>query len=304
LALAQPDFARSALSTQPPLTPPDPTFNRADARPGRAAPQAPGLAEQLRRTKASFQRLLRAHIELLKTELGEILSLLGSMAAKAGIALVFALLMLIMLYVGGLLFLGEWLFGSIGWGLAHGVLLPLAIIVALGLGIVGGTRGPALASLLLAVVFAVVIALLLGLNVAWQTADYFAAQLAPPLDTPGAVGAIAGALILGLLFLVLLARVAGVAGAIGGLVIGALIGALLGFAATVDEWTWGPAVGLAITLGLIMWIILNLAFTWPRLDMGAHFARLKPQQTMEAVAETREWLENQWQTRSPLPGKK
>jgi hypothetical protein len=226
------------------------------------------------------------------------------MAAKAGIALGLALLMLIMLYVGGLLFIGEWLFGSIGWGLAHGVLLPLALIVALGLGIVGGTRGPALLSLVLAVIVAVAVALLLGLNIAWQTASYFAQNFAAPLDTPGAVGAVAGAVILGLLMLFVLAVVAGVGGAIAGLVLGALLGALLGFAMTVDEWTWGPAVGLGITLGLIVWPIANFALTWPRLDMEAHFARLKPQETMEAVAETREWLEEQWQTKSPLRGRK
>jgi hypothetical protein len=226
------------------------------------------------------------------------------MAAKGGIILALALLMVLMLYIGGLLFLGEWLFGSIGWGFAHGVLLPLALIVALGLGIVGGTRGPALISFFLALLATIGIALLLGLNVAWRTADYFAGQLAAPLDTPGAVGALAGALVVGLLMALLLARLAGVMGAVAGLLLGALLGAGLGFAMTVDQWTWGPAVGLAITLGLILWPILNLAITWPRLDLEAHFNRLKPEQTMEAVAETREWLKEQWTTRSPLPGKK
>lgn len=232
------------------------------------------------------------------------MGIVGSMAWKAGLALGLGLLMLVMLYVGGLLFLGEWLFGSIGWGLAHGVLLPLALIVAFGLGIVGGTRGPALTGFLAGVLVAVGVALLLGLNVAWQTASYFANMFVAPLDTPGAIGAIAGAVVVGLLLLLLLGRVAGVGGAIAGLILGALIGALLGFGMAVDEWTWGPAVGLGITLGLITWPIVNLSLTWPRLDMEAHFARLKPQQTMEAVAETREWLEEQWQTRSPLRGRK
>ncbi|HVM30962.1 MAG TPA: hypothetical protein VM305_09385 [Candidatus Limnocylindrales bacterium] len=268
------------------------------------APEAPGLAEQFRRTRGSFQRLARAHWTLLRAELGAILGFLGSMAAKAGIVLALGLLMMIMLYVGGLLFIGEWLFGSIGWGLAHGVLLPFALIVAFGLGIVGGTRSPALIGLLVGVLVAVAVAVLLGFNIAWQTASYFAQNLVAPLDTPGAVGAIAGALILGLLMLFVLAIVGGVAGAIAGLVIGAVLGALLGFAMTVDEWTWGPAVGLGITLGLIVWPVVNIALTWPRLDLEAHFARLKPQQTMEAVAETREWLEEQWQTKSPLRGRK
>lgn len=262
------------------------------------------MGEQFRRTKASFQRLFRAHIALFRAEIGAIVELLKGMAIKAAIALGLAVLMGIMLYVGGFLFIGEWLFGSIGWGLAHGTLLPLALIVALGLGIVGGTRGPALTSFFVALLVAVALAVLLGSNVAWQTADYFANQLAAPLDAAGAVGALAGALIIGLLLMVVLAGLAGIGGAIAGLVLGGLIGALLGFAATASQWSWGPAVALGITIGLILWPSLNFALTWPRLDLEAHFARLKPRQTQEAVAETREWLSTQWQTRSPLRGKR
>ncbi|HWH37310.1 MAG TPA: hypothetical protein VNT28_05985 [Candidatus Limnocylindrales bacterium] len=223
---------------------------------------------------------------------------------KAGMVLGLLLLMGIMLYVGGLLFLGEWLFGSLGWGLAHGVLLPVAVSVALGLGIVGGTRGPALVSLFVALLLAVGVALLLGTNVAWQTADYVTAGLEPPLSGAGAIGAIAGAIIVGLLLAVLIGRLGGVGGVIFGLVLGAVIGALIGFAFTAGEWSWGPAIGLAIVLGLIAWPLVNFALTWPRLDLEAHFARLKPTQSMEAVTETREWLEKQWQSRSPLRGRK
>jgi FtsH-binding integral membrane protein len=125
-----------------------------------------------------------------------------------------------------------------------------------------------------------------------------------PLDTPGAVGVLAGAIILGLLLALLLWRVAGGIGAIGGLLLGVLLGGLLGFATTVDAWTWGPAVGLAITIGLIAWPIVNVALTWPRLDMAAHFARLQPTQSREAFAETKTWLEEQWRNRSPMPGGK
>jgi hypothetical protein len=290
--------ARSPLTTEPDRT----SFDGPGPAPNTT--EAPGLAEQLRRTRASFSRLISAHVALLRAELGAILALIGSMAAKAGIILGLALLMGMMLYIGGLLFIGEWLFGSIGWGLAHGVLLPIGLIVALGLGIVGGTRGPALISFFVVLLIVIGVALLLGMNVAWESAGYFAAQLEPPLDTPGAIGAIAGALVLGLLMLLLFWRLGGIGGAIFGLVLGALLGALIGFAFTIDRWTWGPAVGLAITLGLILWPLLNVAITWPRLDVEAHFARLKPTQSMEAAAETRAWLEKQWQTKSPLRGRK
>lgn len=287
----------SALTTQPDDIASGPGPAVAEDRPA-------GLSSQFGRTRAAFGRLARAHVDLLKAELGAILSLVGSMAGKAAAAAGLAALMGIMLYVGGLLFLGEWLFGSIGWGLAHGTLLPVALIVALGLGIVGGTRGPFLTSLLIVLVVIVALALLLGLNLLHETARYLSQQLVAPLDTPAAVGTLAGALILGLLLALLLWRVGGRGGALGGLVLGAVLGAILGFAATVDAWTWGPAVGLAIAIGLICWPILNLALTWSRLDMEAHFARLKPRQSQEAFAETKSWLEEQWRTRSPMPGKK
>jgi hypothetical protein len=248
---------------------------------------------------------LRAHVELFKAEIGAILGLIGSMAAKGALALAFALLLGIMLYVGGLLFIGEWLFGSLGWGLAHGVLLPIGAIVALGLGIVGGTRGPALASLVVATLIAAALALLLGTNVLFQTSDYFARDVfGPPLDSSAIVGTMAGAVILGLLLAVLFSRFGGLGWIAFGLFLGALIGALLGFGATADEWRWPPALGLSISIGLIAWPILNLALTVPRLDLEAHFDRLAPRQTMAALGETRSWMEEQWRTRSPMRGRR
>jgi hypothetical protein len=272
--------------------------------PAPSDPATPGLGAQFGRTRAAFARLFRAHVDLLKAELGEIIGIVGSMAAKGALALALALLLGIMLYVGGLLFLGEWLFGSIGWGLAHGVLLPIGGIVALVLGIVGGTRGPALLSLAIATLLAVALGVLLGTNVLHSSAQYFAGTLGPPLDSAGVIGALAGLVIVGGLFAILFFRLAGGAGALGGLLLGGLIGALLGFVASAGEWAWGPAVGLAIGIGLIAWPILNIAFTWPRLDVEKHFARLAPRQTMAAFEETRTWMEEQWQSRSPKLGRK
>ena len=87
-----------------------------------------GLGEQISATKASFGRLWRAHVNLLKAEFNEIASQLKQIATLAGVALGIALMTGTLLYVGGWLFMGEWLFGSIGWGLAHGVLFGLALI--------------------------------------------------------------------------------------------------------------------------------------------------------------------------------
>ena len=49
------------------------------------------------------------------------------------LALGIALVTAILLWVGGFLFMGEWLFGSIGWGLAHGLLTGISLIVVLAL---------------------------------------------------------------------------------------------------------------------------------------------------------------------------
>lgn len=225
------------------------------------------------------------------------------MATLAGVALGLGLLVVIMLYVGGFLFLGEWLFGSIGWGLAHGVLFGLALIVVLGFGILGAGWRLASTSLAVAAVLTIALALLLGSNVLYETANYFAQQLAAPLDSPAVVAMLTGAVLVGLLLALLLWRAGGVGGAVAGLIAGAVLGLLFGLLLGGIAWEWPPAVGLAITLGLIVWPILHAALAWPRLNLEEHFGRLVPRQTMEAASETREWLENQWQTRRPKLGK-
>ena len=52
--------------------------------------------------------------------------------------LVILLLVLGLLYVGGFLFFGEWLFGSMGWGIIHGTLLGAAFIGFVGINLAGG----------------------------------------------------------------------------------------------------------------------------------------------------------------------
>ena len=264
---------------------------------------AAGFGEQFRRTREAFSGLFSAHMGLLRAELGEIFGQLKVMATLAGVALGFALLMISMLYVGGFLFLGEWLFGSIGWGLAHGVLFALAVIVLLGFGILGAPWRLAAISFLLAAVLAIGLALLLGSNVVYETANYFAQQLAAPFNSAATVGLIAGALVVGLLLAIVAWRAGGTGAAVGGLIGGAVLGLLLGWLIGGIAWEWPPAVGLAITLGLILWPVAHAALAWPRLDLGEHFGRLKPRQTMEAATETKEWLEEQWQTRRPKLGR-
>ena len=259
--------------------------------------RAPGLGAQFGRTRAAFVGLFQSHVDLLKAEISEIASQLKLISAQAGCALVILMMTGTLLYVGGFLFAGEWLFGSIGWGLAHGLLFGLATAVILALAIIGATRRAALGGLFLAVLATIGIAWLSGSNVAYNAAADIAPRMAFPLDSTVSVALAAGALIGAVLFALMLARVAGRGGFIGGLFIGALLGAPVGWLIAASPWTWPPAIGFAITVGLITWPILDVVLAAPGLDPGERFAKLAPRQSIEAAKETRAWLEEQWQTR-------
>ena len=262
------------------------------------------LIEQFGRTKSSFSRLLQAHIGLLKAEIGEIVDQIKIIGTMAGLALAVLLFVGNMLFIGGFLFTGEWLFGSMGWGLAHGVLFGLAIVVVLMLGILGAGRGSAILALLLAVALMVGLSLLTGSNVAYSAASTVATGWPAPINSPGAVATIAGAVIGALVFAVLLWRVAGMGGALGGIVLGAIIGMPIGWLIAGAPWTWPPAVGFSVTIGLIAWPILAAVLAIPGLDVGERFSRLYPRQSIEAANETKAWLEEQWRSRQPKRGKK
>jgi hypothetical protein len=272
------------------------------ARPA-GEPSAPGFFEQFSRTRGAFRRLIDAHFALLRAELGEILSDLRGLALLAAVALGLALLAANMLYIGGFLFVGEWLFGSMGWGLAHGLLLAVTLIVAIVLLMLGATVRPIVGSLVLAALLAVGMTVLLASNVVHDTAAYFGAQLAAPFNTGEALAAIVVAVVLGLLLALVLARVAGVVGLVGGLIGGAILGAIMGWVVG-STWTLPPAVGFAITIGFMAWAGLAVAFSFPGLDPGARFARLQPRQTIETVNETREWLAKEVQARRPKVGRR
>ena len=267
-------------------------------------PGQTGLLDQFQRTRESFMGLLQAHIALLKAELNDILGEVKVLATQAGILLFFALLTSILLYVGGALFLGEWLFGSIGWGLAHGVLLGMAIMVIMALAIVGARARTAIYSFLLSVLVVVGVAVLCGSNVAYDAVAQASGNLAQPFGAPGVIALFGGIVLGALLFGILFAFVGGAKGAIGGAILGVFLGAIVGWLIAGAPWTWPPAVAFGIMIGLVAWPILAVAFAWPSLDPAARFARLKPQQSIDAANETRAWMEEQWQTRLPKRGKK
>lgn len=90
--------------------------------------------------------LVAAHVDLAKAEAGEIMGEVKRVAVLAGIAFGALVVVGFLLPIGFILFLGDWLFGSIGWGVIHGVLFLVAIALSallVALGVSGGRLGVA-----------------------------------------------------------------------------------------------------------------------------------------------------------------
>lgn len=127
-------------------------------------PPAPGLREQIGATRESAQRLIGAHIELGKAEFADIADELKRAAILIGIAVAAGIAAGLLLSVGLPLFIGEWIFGSIGWGLLHGLLFLLAIAIAGALLAVRVSSTRIGTSLLIGVLAGLIVGVVLWLN--------------------------------------------------------------------------------------------------------------------------------------------
>ncbi len=270
-----------------------------------AGPPRPGFREQLGTTKRSATALVKAHVDLAKAELGEILSLVKTLGILAGIALGVALFTANLLYVGGWLFIGEWLFCSLGWGVLHGTLFGVGLLVLLGLLIVGAGAGRAVSAFLISALVGIVVAVLLGSNLLPNIADTLlgGATLAIPLD-PGVL-AVAGVItaVMALFGLIVGFRSAGPKGAIAGLIGGAIAGLVLGFIVG-GRYDWRVAAALGVTVALLLWSVLQVLFGKSQIDVQKRFAALKPTETIETAKETKEWLGQQWANRRSKLGRR
>jgi len=259
-------------------------------------PKPPGVLDQLRRTIASGRRLVDAHIALAKAELGVILADLKQVTALAGIALALVLFVALLVPIGITLFLGEWLFGSMGWGVLHGTEFSIGLAVILILVALEFSRSFLGTMLVVALLAGVVTAVLLGsgaMNYAWTS-------LGDSILTgvePGIRPLVTAALVTGITFaavgLIVGARSAAPGGrgrgAISGLALGALGGVALGaFTAISFSLQVGIAIGIAVTLAL--WPIIS-AIPLRNYDWEAFKARFTPTTTMETTQETLEWLQ-------------
>ncbi|HEX8958945.1 MAG TPA: hypothetical protein VF770_03905 [Solirubrobacterales bacterium] len=214
-----------------------------------------------------------------------------------GVAIAALLLLAIFFPVAFLLFTGEWLFGSIGWGLLLGTEMLLAIAVS---ALIAALKlDGAVPALAVAVIAGFVTFIVLGASwpyMAWQRiGENLTLNVDPALRTwlvgvvvIGAVGALLG-LILG-------ARAMGVGGAFGGLIFGAILGGLIGAFLGYDfGWRVGAALGLAVAFAAYMGVLVARV-TATGVDFETIKLRFWPQQTIDTTRETIEWAK----ARNPL----
>ena len=226
------------------------------------------MREQAARTRVAFKQLFDAHRELLTAELRVTADELKILAAIAGIILGLALLLVTLVYTGAWLFVGEWLFGSIGWGLLHGALATIAAIVLLALFMVHDSSRPLILGTVLAVIVGVLLSILFASNVLRSIAEAMADQVTPSLSATTfagwhvtlaffAVAFAAWGLLVGLRSAPWRRGIGGFLGALIGLPIAlAVVGALFGFALGGDGLEEAaPIIVAAVALAVILAVL-------------------------------------------------
>jgi hypothetical protein len=257
------------------------------------APEAPGLFDQIGSTRDSAKRLVGAHVELAKAEFEDISDAVKRALALGGVAIGAVVVAGLLLGLGIPLWLGEWIFGSIGWGILLGVLFLSALALsAVVLALRPAVDGRIGQSFLGGVLVGVVVGLIFGLdltNRGWtwigdQAAGNLAADSRPLLVAVLVLGAIGA----------LLGLIGGLArglrgGAFGTLVGGAIAGIALGFLTAAAP---GPRVGAAIGVaaGLIAWMaFMGMSLGRGGFDTDRLKAQYWPEQTIRVTKETIEW---------------
>ena len=263
-----------------------------------ATGEPPGLRAQFGATIEAGRRLVRAHVDLAKTEIGEIVGEVKRMVALGALALGAMLMVGLLLFLGGLLFLGEWLFGSIGWGVLLGVVLLIdvaAMAVLLGLDVDGRRIGTSLG---IALVAGVAVGIVMALDLTHRGWASVGDSIAAAYDANTrtvllAIGVSAG--VLGMLGFVTGIR-SGFGHAWGRLLVWAIIGVFVGLLTVVSiPGTVGAALGVLVFL--ITWPVLaGRDVIRTGIDGDALTKKFVPQQTIDLTKETIEWV----RARTPL----
>lgn len=215
--------------------------------------------------------------------------------ALAAASVACLLLLGILLPIGLVLFIGEWVFGSIGWGLLHGTLTLIAVaLTALFVAVrVRGLRWDLAIAVMIGIVLAILFALALP-NALWRTVGD-SVGLGDPAWRPLVSGVVILG-ILGALVGLVLGATSDRGSAAGGLAVGLVAGSLAGaFSAISFEARAGVAAGVAV--GLAAWPALMGARTARHgIDFEDLKSRFWPQATIDTTMETIEWAK----ARNPL----
>lgn len=282
----------------------DQSTNRAGAQPPAGRPdrdQPLGLRGQLGATFAAGKRLFRAHVDLAKSELSEIVDEVKRMVALIGAAIGVVVLAGLLFGIGLFLFLGEWLFGSIGWGVLLGTLLLVdaaAVLVLLALDVKARRLG---SSLIVAIIGGAVVGAVLAFDLThrgWTALGDAVASYYDPSTRTVLLAMGVSAAVLGVLGLIARIR-SGAGAAIGGLILGAIVGALVGGLTVISlPPTVGAAIGVLVAL--ILWPILAVRDVMQTgVDGEAIMKKFTPDETIGMTKETIEWV----RARMPLAPK-
>ncbi len=248
--------------------------------------RAPGLGEQFGRTRSALLGLISSHIDLAKAEFSEIGGEVKRAAGLGGVALLLLFLSGMLIAVGTLLFVGEAVFGSIGWGVLDGSLVLVAIAALLVFAIIDLSWGRALISLLVALGVGLVVTGVLAVDWNWVSHHYSGMPAAVVLALATSVLAIG---VLG----AVLGSAFGRWPAVGGFAVGVVCGVLLGLLAA-----FGPGLRVAAAVGvaalLLFWPIVAAVFVFRHgIDIAKLRKRFVPDQTIETTKETIEWVREQ-----------
>jgi hypothetical protein len=148
------------------------------------------------------RRLVEAHIELARAEFEEIGNEIKRIAALVGVAIGAGIYAALLLAIGLPLFLGDWIFGSIGWGLLHGVLVFVTITIAAGIMAAGIAPRRIAWAMLTGFVAGLAVAIILGSglsNAVWKLAGDNLLPLAAEDVRPLAAALVIAPVVLGLL---------------------------------------------------------------------------------------------------------
>lgn len=236
--------------------------------------------------------MLDAHVDLAKTEMAGIGAQIARMVGLGCFAVTILVLLGLMLFVGLALFLGEWLLGSMGWGIVHGSLLFPGIAIAAVLVALGFSAGRLAGWFGLALLIGAGVAVVLGLHllngVYASVGDAIFAGIDPAYRTIVA-GMLVGSIVLAIVGAIV-ALVVGGGEAFLLVLVGIVVGALLG-ALTAITFDWQPAVALGLTVTYLAWIGLMAAdAVRTGIDTEELKNRFIPNQTIDTTKESIEWL--------------